>query len=158
MRNIKNGFTLIEMLLVMGIMSILLVILTEVFGSIINTKLRSEAVTAVAQDSRYVLARLAYDISRSSAITSPTGNTLALQIDGVSYVYQLDGSTLTLAVAGGDPQALTGVGTRITSLNFVRTDLGLNQGVQISMVMHPTMVIPGTPDLGRQITTTIGTR
>ncbi len=154
----KSGFTLVEMLMVMGIMSILVVILSQVFGSILTMKLRSEATTAVSQDSRYLLSRLYYDISRASDITSTSGPTLTLTISGVSYVYALDNDTLTLAVGGGSPEALTSVGSRVTTLGFTRTDLGLKKGVQIHLIITPVITLPGGADLSRELTTTVAIR
>lgn len=154
----KRGFTLVEMLIVIGIMSILVVILSEVFGSILTTKIRSEATTALAQDSRYLLSRFYYDISRASDITSPTGSTLSLTIGGTSYVYALDGTTLTLTVGGASPQALSSVGTQITTLDFTRTDLGVKKGVQVHLIIAPSAGLPGGANLSRELTTTVALR
>lgn len=154
----KHGFTLVEMLIVMGIMSILIIILSQVFGSILTTKLRSEATTAVAQDSRYLLTRLSYDIGRASDITSSSGSTLTLSVDGVAYVYALVGDTLTLSVGGEPPQALSSVGTRITQLSFTRTDLALNKSVQIHLTIDPLEAPPGGAELSRELTTTVALR
>lgn len=155
----KQGFTMVEMLMVMGIMSILVVILSEVFGSILTMKLRSQATTAVAQDSRYVIARLSYDVSRSSSISSPDAQTLILTIGGTNYTYSLSGTSLVLRVGAGANQALTGVGTKITALNFTHfLDMGGKKSVQISLTILPTIIQPGGASGARLLTTTIATR
>lgn len=150
---------MVEMLMVMGIMSVLVVILSQVFGSILTMKLKSQATSAVAQDSRYVITRLAYDISRASDITTGSGNTLRILINGSSYLYQLQGTSLVLSVNGGASQALTGVGTKVTNLSFVRfVDLGGKKSVQINLTIAPTTIQPGGSTGERQLTTTIATR
>ena len=154
----KPGFTLVEMLMVMGVMSILVVILSQVFGSILTMKLRSEATTAVSQDSRYLLSRLYYDISRASDIVSGSGATLTLTIGGDSYVYAQNGDTLTLAINGGTGESLTSVRSRVTDLSFTRTDLGLKKGVQIHLIMTPIIALPGGANLSRELTTTVALR
>lgn len=154
----KRGFTLVEMLIVIGIMSILVIILSQVFGSILTTKLRSEATTAVAQDGRYLLTRLAYDIGRASDITSPTGSTLVLTIGGLDYVYTLSNSTLVLSIGGGPAEALSSLNSRLSSLSFTRTDLGVLKSVQVNFVISPSIPLPGGANLARELTTTVALR
>jgi prepilin-type N-terminal cleavage/methylation domain-containing protein len=163
MINKKSGFTLVELLIVMGVMSILMVILFQVFGSILTMKLRSEATTAVAQDSRYLLTRLTYDISRASNITLPTalssGSSLGLLIQGSTYLYELDGVTLTLSIDGAAAEAVTSIGSKITSLNFTHfADMGTKKSVQINLTIAPTIIQPGGITGERLLTTTVGTR
>ena len=159
----KHGFTLVELLLVMGIMSILMIILFQVFGSILDLKLRSEATTYVAQDSRYLITRLTYDISRASDVTLPvelsSGSSLTLVIDGQNYLYSLDDNILKLSVGGGDNLALNGIGSKINTLTFTRfANIGTKRIVQISLGIVPTTVQPGGVTLSRQLTTTVATR
>jgi prepilin-type N-terminal cleavage/methylation domain len=142
----KKGFTLVEMLLVMGITGILIVVLSQVFGSILTMKLRSEATSAVAQDARYLLSRLSYDVARSSSIATPSPSELELTIGGVVHEYTLDNGRLMLAVGGGTPQALTGVRTQLTSLTFTKlADLGTKQNVEVNATLASTISQPGGP-------------
>lgn len=161
--SIKKGFTLVELLMVMGIMGFLMVILFQVIGSILDLKVRSEAITAVAQDSRYLITRLTYDISRASTITSPvpgaSGSSLQLLIGGDTYLYQLSGNTLNLSLNGGTPYALNGIGSRITSINFTRyADVEDIESVGINLVITPTTVQSGGVDATRILNTTVATR
>lgn len=155
----KSGFTLVEMLISMGIMSILLVILTQVFGSILNMKLRSQATTSVAEDSRYLFSRLTYDIARASDLSVPNSSTLILTVAGSTYTYSLIDTTLMLSVDGGQSQSLNSVGTKINSLNFTRyTDQGNKKLVQIRFVIASTTIQAGGSTGERQLTTTVATR
>jgi len=163
MKKQKRGFTLVELLIVMGIMSILLTIFFQVFGAILSMKLRSEATTAVAQDSRYLISRLSYDVSRASDITLPSvgvsGNVLNIIIAGNVYQYQLENGILTLSINGGASQDLNGIGTKITNISFTHfADVGTKKSVQINLTIIPTIIQPGGATGERQLTTTIATR
>lgn len=155
----KSGFTLVELLLVIGIMGILMTILFQVFGSILNMKLRSEATTAVAQDGRYLLARLSYDISRATSVSIPNSTTLNLGIDGTTYSYALDGSTLELTVGAGASEQVTSVLSQINSISFEQlTDIGTKKMVRIVISIAPSIIQQGGVSGERTLTTTIATR
>lgn len=155
----KSGFTLVELLMVMGILGILMTVLFQVFNSILAMKLRSEATTSVAQDSRYLISRLTYDISRASDITSGTGGTLSLIIDGTTYFYALENTTLMLSIAGAPAQALTGVQTKIASLQFTRFgDVAGKKIVEITLRLAPVTILREGATGERLLTTTVATR
>ena len=147
----NRGFTMVELLIVIGIMGIFMVILSQVFVSILSMKLRSEATTAVAQDSRYLIARLSYDIARADNVSVSNPSTLILTINGVSHTYSLENNQLSLTVASGDPQILTLVFTPFPSL-------GSQQSVQINLTIRPTIIQPGGATGERHLITTIATR
>lgn len=146
---------MVELLIVMGIMAILIVILSEAFGSILSLKLGSQAKTAVAQDSRYFLTRLGHDITRASALSTPDPNTLVLTIDGLTYTYSREEDQVLLS---GD--ALTSVRTRITNLTFTElsTAPSTKPSVQVSLTIEPIDPNSGGVSGGRTLTTTYALR
>jgi len=159
----KKGFTTVELLIVMGVMGILLVILSNVFSSILTMKLRSRARTAVAQDSRYLLSRFSYDITRASDIVIPaptqTNDTLTLTIDGSSYRYTLASGVVQLSVDGGTSYALNGVGTHITNLSFTQSQITVGKkSVNLKMTISPASSAYGDMNDQRLLETTIATR
>lgn len=163
MKNFKSGFTLVELLISMGIMTILITVLAQVFGSILTMRSKNEAVSALAQDSRYVVERLSYDVARSSGITLPTvgnsGSSLTLVIGGVNYVYTLQDGSLLLSVGGAASDRLNSIGTTITSLSFSRNNvLGGKASVGLAMTLRATTIQPGTQSQTRDINTTLVTR
>ncbi len=101
-RKSPKGFTLVELLLYMGILSVLLSVLVTIFVTAVDVQLESEASSSVQRDGTYILAKLAYDIHRGSTISIPSslgGETpnLKIVIGGVEYTYSLDGNeNLTL--------------------------------------------------------------
>ena len=159
----KPAFTLVEMLLVMGIMSILLVILTQVFASILSLRMRSVATTAVAQDSRYLISRLSYDVIRPQYIVAPlpgsSDNALVLTIDGNTFTYALQGDALTLSVNAASPERLTDIYTAITGATFTRnSDMGDKKSINIVLNIESKIIVPGGVSGARQLTTTLATR
>lgn len=96
MKNNK-GFTLVELLLYMGILSIFLSVLAAIFVTALDVGLESDATTSVQRDGTYILAKLAYDIHRASSISLPTSlgdqtNNLKIVVESVDYTYSLDGN------------------------------------------------------------------
>lgn len=120
----RQGFTLVEMLLYMGLLTILTALLTRIFTAILDIQLESEAHSAVQQDSRYLFSRFVYDINRASAIVTPSApgvqsQTLVLLVNGISYTYALANDNLTLTNDAG-VAALNSYGTKVPSATFTR--------------------------------------
>jgi len=133
----SKAFTLVELLVFMGIFAILIVVLTQIFLSALNVQLESQATSSVQQDGRYILARLAYDINRAKNITEPvtpgtSSHQLQLTIEGSNYKYAaISGNLLTLTVDTGTPIQLNSFQTTISNisdLNFKRVGAGSTNG------------------------------
>ena len=69
----RKAFTLIEFLVYMGLMSLFLIVLTNILATSLETLTESNQVTTIDSDSRYILARMAYDIGRAADITTALG-------------------------------------------------------------------------------------
>jgi type II secretory pathway pseudopilin PulG len=120
----KLGFTIPEMLLYMGILSILLFVFTGVFSTSLDIQKETAAASSVEQDGRYLLARLMYDIQRADTLVTPvnsgdTTNTMQLTIAGIVYTYSLANGNLMLANNNGT-DALNSVETGVSDLTFQR--------------------------------------
>lgn len=118
-----QGFTMIEMLLCMGIFSILLIVLLQIFTSILSVHAQSQSNSSIDQEGNYLLSRLSYDIHKAAGITSPSlGNSAQeLTIDGKTY--KVIGDNLFVSDASGDTQ-LNGVYSKIIIDNNSFTVLG----------------------------------
>jgi prepilin-type N-terminal cleavage/methylation domain-containing protein len=97
----SQGVTLIELLLVMGLLSIMLVILATIFTSAADIDQRSKDYSATLSNGQFIMARLNYDIGQATAIVTPTGlgnsaGSLALTIGGNTDTYALSGNDLQL--------------------------------------------------------------
>lgn len=136
LRSTKSGTTLIELIIYMGIFGIILIVLSNFFISTIEIKRESEAISYTAQDVRFLLQRLTYDIKNATSISTPAslgsqGSTLVTDVNGVTHTYTLTGSNLTL-----NGIQLNGYNTNISNLTFQR--LGNNGGkhsIKISLTV-----------------------
>lgn len=126
---IHRGFTLVEMLISTSLISILLVILTTILQSALETQLSSIATSNVEQEGRFILARIAYDLQRAESVVSPLSNqsaaSLSLSISGDTYVFASDSGQLWLTRASG-VYTLMQPGTTISNLLF--TGVGTSSG------------------------------
>lgn len=112
------GFTVMELVLYMGLLLILLTILSQLFTASIETHVESQQFSYVQQDGRYIMNRLTYDIQQASSVTTPSalggsGSTLAIVIGGITYTYSLTSGNLLV-----NGTRLNGFDTTISNLTF----------------------------------------
>jgi type II secretory pathway pseudopilin PulG len=120
----QKGTTIVELLLYMGILSILLTTLTSIFISALDVQSESNATSAVEQDGNYILARLDYDIHRAQSISIPpsngaTSSGFQVLVDGANYTYTIDGNNLILTNNIG-ANNLNNYGTSISNFSVER--------------------------------------
>lgn len=159
----NKGFTLIELSLFMGMFSIILVVLLQVFSLIIDKQVEVESSSAVESDRLFILTRLAYDIQRADSIITPgnpgeEGSTLALSIDGSTYTYMLDGGNLTLTSPAGTDTLNSHVRSTVSGVTFQR--LGNTTGKNTINVAYTVTSVIETPQGNetKSVNTTLGTR
>jgi len=143
-KNISSkGFTLIELVLYMGILMILIGILSSIFTSIVDVQLESTATSSVNQDGRYLLSKLLYDVRSASSITSPpnpgdTASTMQITSNSIIYTYSLDSSNNLQVVNGSTSETiiLNGYDTSVSDLTFTRIGSGdSNDTVRVSYTL-----------------------
>lgn len=163
MRNWKlhKGFSLVEILVYMGLMSIFLLVLLSIFTDTLNTKLASESTSALDQDSRYILSRLTYDINNADSIVAPatgsSGTTLSIVKDGVSMTYSSSSGNFVLTSAG-TTMNLNSLDTSLDNLNFQNVGApGAKSMMQVSYTLRSKIIVSGETAT-QSISTTIGTR
>lgn len=121
----RKGFTIVELLIYLGLLGIFLTILTEVFLSVLDVQVESVGTSSVQQDGAFILARLSYDAARATTVAVPgslgaTTPSLTLTVGGLSYVYNLSGTDLVLTVGSGPARRLNNSETEISGLTFSR--------------------------------------
>ena len=124
MRKRQQGFSFIELLLYMGLLVGFLVVLTDLFVTSLDVQIESEATSVLQEDGRYLLARLSYDLGRSSVIVQPAvlgqiTPVLQLTIDGTSYTYGSSGTNLILIGPLGTQQ-LNSYGSTVSGFSAQR--------------------------------------
>lgn len=120
----RQGFTIVELLLYTGILTIFLSVLTGIFTAILDIQLESESASALTTDSRFIFSRLAYDLGRASAIVTPSvlgqqTSNLDLQIGSTQLTYAVIGGNLIVSDATTSG-ALNGFGTTVSNISFRR--------------------------------------
>ena len=139
-RSQLKGYSLIELVLYIGILAILLAVLTSIFTSIVDVQLESSATSSVNQDGRYLLSKLLYDVKSSSSIVIPAtpgtqSSTLQLTINSINYTYSLNGSSNLQVVNNttNEVNVLNSYDTTISGLTFTRIgNGGSNDTVRVS--------------------------
>ncbi|OGK10516.1 hypothetical protein A2767_04605 [Candidatus Roizmanbacteria bacterium RIFCSPHIGHO2_01_FULL_35_10] len=157
-----KGYTLVELLIFMGMFSFLLIVLTQIFGLIVDTRLESEATSTVAQDGNYLLNRLIYDVSRANTINIPnavgvTDTSLDITIDGINHVYALNNGNMQLTVNSVVFQ-LNNFYTSISNLTFTR--IGNDDGkdtIQLGYTVTSDIQEASGPEI-KSYQTTVGLR
>ena|SRR3989344_2950646 len=116
---------MVEVLIYIGLLTIFTTIMVEIFTSILKVQLTTQSTSALTQDSRFIMSRLAYDLGNASAIAVPadlgqTANSLQFTGGGVVYTYSLDANGNLLITSGGISSKLNGLDTKINSISFHR--------------------------------------
>lgn len=130
---LKNGFTLIEMVVYMGIMSLLLIVFIDMFAQLVNKQLETEGSSAVQQDANYLLSRLSYDFGRATSISLPAtlgspSATLRLLMESGPRDFYASSSGL-VATSSGSLNQLNSANSTISNLTFQRLGIGNNWDV-----------------------------
>lgn len=163
-KNKSEGFTLVELILYMGIFTIMLVVLFEIFTSIIDVQLESSSTSSVSQDARFLFSRLMYDISQAQDITNPyslgsSSASLQLIESTGTYMYSITNGVLNLTNSTTNTtDSITSVDTSISNLHFTR--LGNSNGkntIQVGFTLTGKTVKRGGAET-QTFQTTIGIR
>jgi type II secretory pathway pseudopilin PulG len=160
--NSKKAFTLIELILFMALFTIILGILTNLFSVIVDTQNEVQSTSAVENDSKFITARMLYDIQHADEITTPASigaetSNLVLSIDGQTYQYSLSGGNLVLTV-GSESDNLNGFGTQVSNLTFQRFgNIGGKNAVRLHFTIDSTNKTAAGQET-KEIETMIGLR
>ncbi len=124
------GFTLVELIIYMGLFSILLTVLTTFFSTIVDSKLESESSTSVEQDSKYILSKLIYDIQQAESVAQPAAlgtstSSAQLVINGTTYTYDIRNNNFVLTF-NGNSYELNSYQTKMNSFSVQK--IGNNSG------------------------------
>jgi type II secretory pathway component PulJ len=161
MKKITKGVTLVELLIYMALVSLFMIILVELFTSILKLELTTQSTTSLASDTRFIVARMGYDIenAKSISVPSPLGQTatsLTFQdTSGTTFTYARDGSNnLTL-----NGTQINSSDTSISDITFQRIgfDIAKPSTVQVKFTITSNITETSGPR-SQIIQTTYGTR
>lgn len=135
-----SGFSLVELLISMGLLSILLVTITSIFTSSLEAQLRSQATSSRQEDAQYILSRLYYEVNQATAITSPATigqqtNAVTLTINGQAWTYSLSNGNVILTNPSGTFQ-MNSYLTTVTQFDVIRVgNVGGKAGFKLSLTV-----------------------
>jgi prepilin-type N-terminal cleavage/methylation domain-containing protein len=132
----KNGFTLVELLVVIGLVLIIGTVGTNVITSILRSYNKAHIINEVEQNGNYVLSLMENQIRNAQSV-SPTGTTSSLTVttqEGATITY-----TITSAGGIGVVQKTSGGVTEVLSNNNLTT------GVNIDTTNSHFVVSTATP-------------
>lgn len=163
--NSQKGFTLVELLLYMGIFLILLVVLMQIFTSILSVHAESQATSTVSQDGGYIMTRLASDINHASTVTSPalgqTSNSLHIIGNALDETYILTGDKLLLTnniTNTTDQLNSINTGVQINFTTLGNSTVNSKVSVQMTLTVTSKTIRSGSGPQTETFRTTAGTR
>ena len=158
----QQGVTLVELLLVMGLLSIFMVMLSGILAASLDVQSQSQSYATVNHDGRFILARLEYDINHASAVTVPAvygaaSTSLGITVDGAAYAYTLNGTNLQLN-NGTNTDVLNGGDTAVSDVSFIKYgNAGGKPLVKVSFTLTSKVAHDGIYDT-QTFTTMVGLR
>lgn len=158
------GYTLIEFIIYIALFSILLLVTLEMFASIFDIQVESQATSAVSEDGKYITQRFTYDMNSATGISTPNfygtaSATLTLVINGENIVYSLDsGNLIRENETIGTSDQLNSFGSNVSDLFFRRLDGAGADNVQINYTLTSNVIRKGVGAEVKTIQTTAGLR
>ena len=125
-----SGTTVVELVLYMGLLSIFILILFDLFAQILSTQTRSTSVSLVQTNGNFLLTKLTRDINRADSVVIPavidtTASSMTLKIGTTNATYSVSEGRLSLSDASGT-YFLNDVDTSISG--FVVKKIGNSTG------------------------------
>jgi prepilin-type N-terminal cleavage/methylation domain-containing protein len=119
-RDIKTqkGFTLIEMLIYIALLTLISSALVTTFLSLNTTLVRNHTERVLTQEARVALEHMLYSIRRADNVVDATGSNLELNGVFGTTRYYLSGNVLTVEDTSGNQSSLTSDAVTIENLNF----------------------------------------
>ncbi len=153
----QAGFSILELLIYMGVSAFLLGSLTQIFVLISRLRLDTQASSELQQDGMFLLSRMSYDLARSGTITTPAlgSQGAILQTDMIKYSLDANNHIQITDLSGSD--MISGYDTTVSGLNFLHLKSGSKDNVQVSFTLTSKVVKAGGSQT-KQFITTIGTR
>jgi Tfp pilus assembly protein PilV len=124
----QRGFTLIEVLLFVGMFSIMVVAFMSIFVSVSDVSLRQTSAAEVGSQSQYLLQTIQFYVERSSVIDlakDTATSTLKLRMASSTEdptIIRLSGTAVTLQQAGGAVITLTSSKVNVANLVFTKAE------------------------------------
>lgn len=154
----QAGFSLIELLIYMGLFSGFLLVLGALFVSTLEAQQDASTSSHSDQDSWYVLSRLQHDLYQATSVVVPSNlgeqnSSLILDLDGSQVTYSLIENKLAIT-KNSESTSLVSEHVSVSNLSFTR--LG-NEGGTSSIIVEMQLQ-NSTDDQKKDINIVVGIR
>jgi Tfp pilus assembly protein FimT len=124
--NLVSGFSLLELLIYISILSIIVVIISNTFISLSKSQGQSQARSEVDSSMRFATELLRQDLKNATIVSVPalvgSSSTLTLTRGGVVIVYDVLGGVLRRQEGASSPVNLTNSNIIVSVPNFTRIE------------------------------------
>lgn len=141
----NSGTTIVELTLYMGLLSIFIIILFNLFTAILSTQTRSVAVSLVQTNGNFLLTKLTSDINRADSIVLPlaigaSASSMVLKVGTTNATYSISNGRLVIADGSGSNN-LNDSDTTISDFVVIKLgNAGGKPGLQISFTITSNVV------------------
>ena len=96
------GFSLVELIIYVGLSLVILTVITSLFISVLESQTRSQIGSVLEQDGKYIISKLSYEITQADDLVIPANlsqqsSQLQLTSSGQTVSFSLSGQTLSLS-------------------------------------------------------------
>lgn len=136
------GFTIVELLIYLGLFTIFLTITTQMFTDSLHVVSESTSLSGIQQDGRFILSQMTSAIRKASSITTPSSNgatsqTLSVVINSNTNTYSVDENNNLVLTNNLGTHMLTSYSSSISA--FTVTRLGNPGGVEHTLKISFTL-------------------
>lgn len=132
----KKGFTLIEMIVSMGVFVIIMTISMAAFLNIIDMQRKTESFRKLNDNLNFSMEIIMREIMEGNNYPSSCGSgcsTFSFELLGKSIVYSISGNSITRRFDGGNPLSITSSDVKIVNLRFTVIGTGSLKMINISI-------------------------
>lgn len=141
----QRGFTLMELIIYLGIASIALLVFYGFAADVMRSAVRAKAASDVQENARVVMSRITGDVRNATAVPSAAGGQLSVTIGGAQRCYFLDSGKVKYdddCISHASPEDLTDDSVSITALSF---DASLAPQIGIGITVEPHIATSADP-------------
>lgn len=139
----QAGFTLLELLLYISIVSSMLLVLSYFFVGTASTKISNQVENNVNQQASFIMDTMLQSIRNSDSVTAPAANSTASQLTlavpasaNTPTIFALSGSAATIKEGSASAIPLTSSSVIVSNLTFKNTmRTGTPGSIQVSFTL-----------------------
>lgn len=125
-RTVSQGFSLLELLIYVAILSGLMVVVSDSFISLSRARGQAEARNEVNAAIRFAAERIRQDLKGTSAVTTPIlgtpATTLQATVSGTTILYDTLAGQLRRTEGAGSPVPVSGTNVFVDTTTFTRLE------------------------------------